>query len=136
MLHGIKGLVGSLRNYRIVCCFGEGEFCVAVLTAIATSNAPEAKALLECTDADVFNYLDRHSDRICFLTVHEPVQAVLRSVGHVKLTLAPEPFRVWACTRAVPRLLCLSSCSTGRACAVGTWVVPAAGHMRMHTGAK
>jgi len=95
-LHGLKGLVGFLRNYRIVGEEGEGEFGVVFLTAIATSNGPAAKALLECTEADVFNYLDRHADTTCFLTVHEPVQAVLRSVGHVKVTLAPEPFCIWA----------------------------------------
>ena len=95
-LHGLKGLIGFFRNYRIVGGVGEGEFGVAFLTAIATSNGPAAKALLECTEADVFNYLDRHADATCYLTVHQPVQAVLHSVGHVKLTLAPEPFRVWA----------------------------------------
>ena len=54
---------------------------IYLTAALATSNGLAAKALLECTEADVFNYLDRHADTTCFLTVHEPVQAVLRSVG-------------------------------------------------------
>ena len=95
-LHGLKSMIGTLRNYRTVGFGSDGEFGVHHLTAIATSKSLLGAELLQATTADCFNYLDRHSDRVCHLTIFEPVQRVLRECKFVKATLVPEPFRVWA----------------------------------------
>ena len=95
MLHGAKNCVGSTRNYRLT-DGSTGEFSVRTLLAVATSDSPAAAQLAAAASRDVFKALDRHSDQIAYETVHKPIQDVLRSVGHVKDTLLPEPYKTWS----------------------------------------
>ena len=85
---------GAYRNYRV--SNGREEHCIAFVTAVFCSDTDEAKQLATFLKLDVFNYKDRHSDDICYLSNCTKLSTMWRSLGWVKFTVAPEQYRLYA----------------------------------------
>jgi hypothetical protein len=94
VLHFVKAMTGAMRNYRLT--DGTDEFCILFLIAVYCSNTPEAKLLSTLVSKAVFDFKDRHSDRLCFETHCTAVRDLWAGMGHVKATIIPEQYRLFA----------------------------------------
>eukprot|EP00976_Prorocentrum_cordatum_P096745 1190695-Prorocentrum_minimum.AAC.4 len=94
ILHFNKAMTSSMRNNRVT--DGRDEFCIVFLVAIYCSSTVEAKQLASLVSKAVFDYKDRHADRLCYETHCKPVRDLWSTLGHVKCTVVPEQYRQFA----------------------------------------